>query len=69
MGGVGRPARKAENFTAICEPTVYKMWDPRRLIILWASTTCYRDSFSFMSNFNLRFNVYMVLGRNRSNFN
>jgi hypothetical protein len=30
-GGKGRPARKANNFTAICEPTVYKMWEPRRL--------------------------------------
>jgi hypothetical protein len=29
-GGKGRPARKAD-LTAICEPTVYKMWDPRRL--------------------------------------
>jgi hypothetical protein len=25
-GGKGRPARKAENLTAICEPTVYKLW-------------------------------------------
>jgi hypothetical protein len=25
------PARKADNLTAICEPTVYKMSDPRRL--------------------------------------
>jgi hypothetical protein len=24
-GGKGRPARKADNLTAICEPTVYKM--------------------------------------------
>jgi hypothetical protein len=23
-GGKGRPARKADNFTAICEPIVYK---------------------------------------------
>jgi hypothetical protein len=23
------------------------MWDPRRLTILWASTSCYRDSFTF----------------------
>jgi hypothetical protein len=43
-GGKGWPARKADNLTAICEPTVYKMWKPRRL---WASTASYRDSFTF----------------------
>jgi hypothetical protein len=31
LGDKGRPARKAENLTAICERTVYKMWEPRRL--------------------------------------
>jgi hypothetical protein len=29
---------KADNLIAFCEPTVYKMWNPQRLIILWAST-------------------------------
>jgi hypothetical protein len=38
-GGKGRPARKADNLTAICEP--------RRLTTLLASTACYRDSCSF----------------------
>jgi hypothetical protein len=37
-GGKGRPARKADNLTAICGPIVYNMWDPRRLTPLWAST-------------------------------
>jgi hypothetical protein len=46
-GGKWRPGRKADNLTAICEPIVYKMWDPRRLTTLWASTACYRDSFTF----------------------
>jgi hypothetical protein len=46
-GGKGRPARKADNLTAICEPIVLIMWDPRRLTILWAFTACYRDSFTF----------------------
>jgi hypothetical protein len=46
-GGKGRPARKADNLTAFCEPIVYKMWEPRRLTTLWASTACYRDSFTF----------------------
>jgi hypothetical protein len=31
MQGEVRPARKAENFIAICEPIVQKMWEPRRL--------------------------------------
>jgi hypothetical protein len=35
----GRPAPKADNLTAICEP--------RRLTTLWSSTACYRDGFTF----------------------
>jgi hypothetical protein len=44
-GGKKRPACKTNNLTALCVPIVYKMWEPRRLTILWASTACYRDSF------------------------
>jgi hypothetical protein len=44
-GGKGKPARKADNFLAICEPTVYKMWEPRHLTTIWASTACYKVSF------------------------
>jgi hypothetical protein len=33
-GGKGRQERKADNITAICEPTVWKMWEPRCLITL-----------------------------------
>jgi hypothetical protein len=43
-GGKGRPARKADKFTATYEPIVYKMWEPRRLTTLWASTAW--DSFT-----------------------
>jgi hypothetical protein len=46
-GGKERPARKADNLTVICEPIVQKIWEPRRLTTLWASTACYRDSFAF----------------------
>jgi hypothetical protein len=46
-GSKGRPERKADNFTANCEPVVSKMWEPRRLTIQWASTACYKDSFTF----------------------
>jgi hypothetical protein len=33
--------------STICEPIVYKIWEPRRLRTLWAPTACYRDSFTF----------------------
>jgi hypothetical protein len=46
-GCKGRPARKADNLTAICQPIVWKMWKPRRLTTLWVSMACYRDRFSF----------------------
>jgi hypothetical protein len=44
-GRKGRPARKADNLNAICEPIDHKTWEPRRLTAIWASTACYRDSF------------------------
>jgi hypothetical protein len=44
----GRPACKADNLTAICEPIVQKMWELRRLTTLRASKACYRDSFTFL---------------------
>jgi hypothetical protein len=43
----GLPTRDADNLTAICEPIVQKMWEPRRLTTLWAFTACYGDSFIF----------------------
>jgi hypothetical protein len=46
--GEGRVARKADNLTAIFEPIVKKIWESRRLTALWASTACYRDSFTFL---------------------
>jgi hypothetical protein len=44
-GGERRPARKADNLTAICEPIVYKMWEPQHLITLWVSPARYRDTY------------------------
>jgi hypothetical protein len=38
---------EADNLAAICEPIVYKMREPRCLATLWASTACYKDSFTF----------------------
>jgi hypothetical protein len=43
-GGNGLTACKADNLTAVCEPTVCKMREPRRLTTLRAFTACYRDS-------------------------
>jgi hypothetical protein len=44
MGGKGRPTRKADSLTAICEAIVCKMREPRRLTTVWASTARSRDS-------------------------
>jgi hypothetical protein len=46
-GGKWRPAHKADDLTAISEPIIYKILEPRRLTTLWAFTACYRDSFIF----------------------
>jgi hypothetical protein len=40
LGGKGLPKRKADT-TAICEPTVYKLWEPRCLTTVSAFTACY----------------------------
>jgi hypothetical protein len=37
---------KKLDLTAIREPIVWKMWEPRRLRNQWASTACYRGSFT-----------------------
>jgi hypothetical protein len=50
-GGKGRPAREAGSLTATCEPIILKIWEPRRLTTLWASTACYRDSFTFFMTY------------------
>jgi hypothetical protein len=52
LGGKGRPLHKADNLTAIYDPIVYKMWEPRRLTTLWASTACYK--------YNYNFNFFMI---------
>jgi hypothetical protein len=47
----GLLARKADSLTSICELIVYKMWHPRRLTIIWASTNCYRGSLYFQKRY------------------
>jgi hypothetical protein len=61
-GGKGRPTRKADNLAAISE-LYKKMWEPRRLITLWASTACYRDSFTIFFTFlsKVHFNIIFHL--------
>jgi hypothetical protein len=44
-GGKGRPARKADNLTAICYPIFYKIWESRLLKTPWDSKACYREIF------------------------
>jgi hypothetical protein len=48
-GGVkgGRRVR-LDDLTTICQPIVYKMWEPRRLTNRLAPTAYYRDSFTFL---------------------
>jgi hypothetical protein len=41
-GGKGRPARKADNLTVLCEPIVWKVWESLNLRTLWAFKVCYR---------------------------
>jgi hypothetical protein len=58
LGDKGRPACKADNLTAVYEPIcLYNMWEPRRLTIPWASTACYKDTFTF---FTFYYSLYVV---------
>jgi hypothetical protein len=66
-GSKGRPAHKADNLTAICELTcLEKMWQPRRLATLWASTACYRDSFTSYLFYSLH--ITRLSFNNKSHF-
>jgi hypothetical protein len=68
LAGKGRSARKTEYLTAICEPIVYKMREPWRLTTLWASTACYRNSFTFSFSFYCIQNVFQLTSANRHYF-
>jgi hypothetical protein len=56
---IGRSAPKADNFTTICEPIVYKICDPRHPTALGASMDFYRHSFAFFTFFGL-FNYVVI---------
>jgi hypothetical protein len=57
--GKGRPARNTD-LTAICVLIVWKMWEPRRLTTLRASTACYGDSFAFFFIINEISNIHVL---------
>jgi hypothetical protein len=48
LGGKARLAPKVDNLTAICDPIVHEMWDPRRHATVWASTDCYGYSIALV---------------------
>jgi predicted transglutaminase-like protease len=48
LGSRGRPVRRADNLTAICEPIVQTMWNPQHVTTLWSSRSCYGDSFTLL---------------------
>jgi hypothetical protein len=56
--GKERPAHNADNLTAIYEPIIWKMWEPRRLTTLWASAVSYRDSFIFLPYVGIFFGIH-----------
>jgi hypothetical protein len=58
-GGKGLLACKADDLTATCESTIYKMCEPRRLTTLWDSTGCNRDSFTLLLLYKLSY-LYFV---------
>jgi hypothetical protein len=47
-GGKGWSVHEADNLTAICEPIIQKMWEPRHLATFWAFMACYTDSFTLL---------------------
>jgi hypothetical protein len=49
-GGKRWPARKADKRSAICEPIVWKLWEPLRVTNLWDPMVCYRARFMITNN-------------------
>jgi hypothetical protein len=46
--GVKRARRVSLTSWPSCGPIVWKMWEPRCLTTLWASTACYNDRFNLL---------------------
>jgi hypothetical protein len=56
-----RPARKADNLTAIYEPIVQIMGDSRYLTIMYASTACYEDIIAWEQYVRINFICYVFV--------
>jgi hypothetical protein len=65
-GSKGRPARKADNLPAICEPIIYILWGTQRLSTLWASMAWYRDSFTFFTQYHRAHGPVTVAERSKT---
>jgi hypothetical protein len=63
----GSLARKADDLSAMCELLVCEMLEPRRLTVLWASTTCYRDNFAFIARILVHCSYITLLGESYMN--
>jgi hypothetical protein len=46
LGRRARPVRRTDNLTAICEPTIWTMWDSQHITAPKAPMACYGDSFT-----------------------
>jgi hypothetical protein len=66
LGGRGRPACEADNLTAICQPTVYKMWEPQPLSLFYYISICAQQA-KFYAGFEVLtavYKEYYLLGYN-----
>jgi hypothetical protein len=52
-GGKEWSAHKADNLITICEPIVWKMWEPRSLTTLWAFMACYGIALLFFTAYGM----------------
>jgi hypothetical protein len=53
----------ANNLTSICEPIVWKMWEPLSLTTLWASIVCNKDNFT-VPTLKYRYDDQFKIGQN-----
>jgi hypothetical protein len=67
LGSRARPVHKADNLTAICEPIVYTNYISHP----YASTACYRDSFTFLTFWSIFWGemICVVINNNNKNMN
>jgi hypothetical protein len=62
LGVKGRRRVRRTVSSPSVSPLSYKIWEPRRLTTLWASTACYRDSFtSYLSPIHAICSAHLIL--------